>query len=206
MKRLLSLLLVAVLLVGGLVLPAAASIVPTPAPTPTTAPTPKPWNTYATSEGPLFADYNVPGTDGLKLMFTPIDLSADGEYSYPLIAAGAREVGQVIVTIKEGILTASLEAYRGVHLTQAVKPTLPQLFFLPDIASAKSAKPTDLQALRLAFDQPLAVEKILAFEDPQVLMYVYALISMDPISAVKPFSFTDEGYLARVETLKALMD
>ena len=210
MKKVLSVLLISLLIlslsgVQAAIMPAPGGPYPTFAPSPSPPPKSKVWNTYASSEGPLFNSYH-PRLTEFKLMFTPIDLSVDGEYAYPLIAAGAREIGQVAVTVAGGMLTAQLQPYAGVSLTQKPGSAQPMLFFFPDIATVRTLKPSQLEGNRLSFDQAHDVAATLGFEDPKVLMFVYAMVCMEPVASVKAFSLTDPGYLARVEELKQLMD
>ncbi len=110
------------------------------------------------------------------------------------------------VTVAGGMLTAQLQPYAGVSPDpEAVGPPSRCCFSFPT-SPRSDAEASLLEGNRLSFDQAHDVAATLGFEDPKVLMFVYAMVSMEPVASVKAFSLTDPGYLARVEELKQLMD
>ena len=194
--------------------PTAAPI-PTPKPTPKPAPkqtkkpakaTPKPTEapkpgSVMTGEGPLFLSFRNDLTDQYW-MFTPIDLSLDGQFHFPLVADARHVVGEVKVEVASGMAVVSYMLAGGV-----VADTGREFFtFFPDIASVTSVDPAALQEVKLAFNIPYQVTSRLN-TDPNVLLYINIPVSYDEgLSGIKGFSFQDEGYLARLSELYPLME
>ena len=73
------------------------------------------YNQTVCSQGIRFRDINSEMTDKW-FMFTPIDISKDGEYTLPLIAANLYEIGTVTVTVKDGKLTLEYAVCTAVEL------------------------------------------------------------------------------------------
>ena len=184
---------------------------PTPKPTPkgTKKPakaTPKPTEapkagSVMTGEGPLFLSFRNDLTDQYW-MFTPIDLSLDGQFHFPLVADARHVVGEVKVEVQSGMAVVSYMLAGGV-----VADTGREFFtFFPDIASVTSVDPAALQEVKLAFNIPYQVTSRLN-TDPNVLLYINIPVSYDEgLSGIKGFSFQDEGYLARLSELYPLME
>ena len=189
----------------------AATPKPTPKPTPkqTKKPakaTPNPTEapkagSVMTGEGPLFLSFRNDLTDQYW-MFTPIDLSLEGQFNYPLVAGARHVVGEVKVEVQSGMAVVSYMLAGGV-----VADTEREFFtFFPDIASVTSVDPAALQEVKLAFNIPYQVTSRLN-TDPNVLLYINIPVSYDEnLSGIKGFSFQDEGYLARLSELYPLME
>ncbi len=189
----------------------AATPKPTPKPTPkqTKKPakaTPNPTEapkagSVMTGEGPLFLSFRNDLTDKFW-MFTPMDLSLDGQFHFPLAADARHVVGEVKVGVASGMAVVSYMLAGGV-----AADTAREFFtFFPDIASVASVDPAELQEVKLAFNIPYQVTSRLN-TDPNVLLYINIPVSYDEgLSGIRGFSFQDEGYLARLSELYPLME
>jgi hypothetical protein len=154
---------------------------------------------FVTSEGPLFIMFRNDLTEGYE-MFTPLDLSLDGEYVFPLVSDAMHTVGEVKVTVKKGMVTAHPQMFLGVKLTDGV------LTFFADYRAVWSIKPEDLKSVDIPFDLPVNIASRLGVDD-KVLMYINCPVSYKSDSAsVRPFSLEDPAYLERMYALLDLMD
>lgn len=176
----------------------------TPAPTPATTATPQPKQgagKYMTSEGPLFLSFR-PDLTQRDYMFTPMDLSVDGEFAFPLIGSTKQVVGEVKVVVLNGKVTVSYLVENGVKVSRANE----FFTFFADIGSIRSLKVSKLQKVKLRFNVPYQVAKWLK-SDSKVLLYVNCPLSYDSKhGGFTPFSLEDPDYLERVEQLLPLMD
>ena len=126
-----------------------------PADNPTDKPTNKPSSgggKYMTSEGPLFLSFRQDLTDEYY-MFTPMDLSLDNEYHFPLIGSTSQVVGEAKVTVMSGLAIVKYYLVNGVSVDEK-----DEFFtFFPDIRSVKTVKPSQLGEVRLKFGVPCSV-------------------------------------------------
>jgi hypothetical protein len=176
---------------------------PTPTPKPNET-TPKPLTgggKYMTSEGPLFLSFRDNLTEQLY-MFTPMDLSLDGEYHFPLIGSSQQVVGEAKVMVASGMATVNYYLVNGVKMDED-----DEFFtFFKDIDSITSVKPSKLQNVKLKFGVPYSVADRLK-SDSKVLLYINCPVSYKTnLKGLSPFSFDDPGYIQRVTELIALMD
>ncbi len=178
---------------------------PTPKPnTPTKKPSDKPktgGGQYMTSEGPLFLSFRADLTDELY-MFTPMDLSVDGEYRFPLVGSSLQVIGEAKVTVNTGMAIVTYLLVSGVQVDEE-----DEFFtFFPDIRGVPSVKPSELQPVKLRFGIPYSVAGWLN-SDAKVLLYINTPVSYKTsLSGLAPFSLSDPGYLQRVIESLALMD
>ncbi len=156
---------------------------------------------FMTSEGPLFLSFRQELTSRLY-MFTPMDLSLDGEYHIPLIGDTSQVVGEAKVVVQNGMTTVTYLLVNGVKL----KARDEFFTFFRDIDSPKSLKTSKLQSVKLKFGQPYSVAKWLK-SDPNVLLYINCPVSYrSDLPGLTPFSLQDPGYLSRMMALLPLMD
>ncbi|MGI6739564.1 MAG: hypothetical protein ACOX54_09400 [Christensenellales bacterium] len=154
---------------------------------------------FVTSEGPLFIMFRDDLTKGYE-MFTPMDLSFDGEYVFLLVSNAMHTVGELIVTIRQGMVTVSPQMYPGVKIKDGI------LTFFEDISSVSTIKPSKLKKVDIPFDMPVNVMSRLGV-DNYVLMYINCPVSYKRNSEyITPFSLEDEYYLERMYELIDLMD
>ncbi|MGI6687796.1 MAG: hypothetical protein ACOX6Y_05505 [Christensenellales bacterium] len=138
-------------------------------------------------------------TEGYE-MFTPMDLSLDGEYIFPLVSDAMHTVGEVKVTVKKGLVTAHPQMFLGVKLTDGI------LTFFADFRAVRSIKPVDLKSVDIPFDLPVSIANRLGVDD-KVLMYINCPVSYQSDAAsIQPFSLEDPAYLERMYALIDLMD
>ena len=171
----------------------------------TATPTPRPRTTgggqYMTSEGPLFLSFRAKLTDKMY-MFTPMDLSIDGEYRFPLVGSSLQVVGEAKVTVQNGMTIVTYLVVNGVKVNEK-----DEFFtFFPDILSVPSVERSKLQQVKLKFGFPYSVESWLG-SDPKVLLYINCPISYKTsLDGLQPFSFEDPAYIRRVIEFVTLMD
>ena len=190
--------------------PPADTPMPSPSPKPkaTAKPKAKPTEKPAeasgqtiTSEGPPFMVFRTDLT-AEPLMFTPMDLSLDGEFRFPLIGGANQVVGEAKVLVQSGVAVVTYQLVNGV----TVDSSREFFTFFADIRSAPSVQPADLQAVKMVFGMPYPVATWLN-SDLKVLLYINCPAAYSTgLAGLTPFSFQDAGYLARVSSLLPLMD
>ena len=154
-----------------------------------------------TSEGPMFSSFHMGLTDE-PYMFTPVDLSNDGEYRFALIGDFAWVAGEVQVLVRSGMTIVTCFPREGV----TVDDKNAFFTFFPDIRSVQTIDPAKLKDVRLSFGMPYAVPALLR-TDAKVLLYVNCPVSYQKDRAdLAPFSVQDPGYLDRMTALLPLMD
>ena len=154
-----------------------------------------------TSEGPMFSSFHLDLTDE-PYMFTPVDLSNDGEYRFALIGDFAWIAGEVQVLVRSGMTIVTCIPRDGV----AVNEKNAFFTFFPDIGSVQTIDPAKLKDVRLSFGMPYAVPALFR-TDAKVLLYVNCPITYQKNRAdLEPFSVQDPGYLDRMTALLPLMD
>ncbi len=168
-------------------------------------PTPKPRSTgggqYMTSEGPLFLSFRAKLTDKLY-MFTPMDLSLDGEYRFPLVGSSLQVVGEATVLVQNGMTIVTYQVVNGVQVNEKEE----FFTFFPDILSVPSVERSKLQSVKLKFGYPYSVPNWLS-SDPKALLYINCPISYKTsLNGLGPFSFEDPAYIKRVIAFVTLMD
>ncbi len=153
------------------------------------------------NEGPPFLCFRLDLTDK-PLMFTPMDLSMDGDYHFPLIGDASKVVGDTKVVVRSGVVIVTYTLVNGVKLD-----TKDEFFtFFPDIRDIPSVDPADLKGVKLKFGMPYHVTNWLN-SDPKVLLYINCLVSYkSSLPGLTPFSFQDPDYISRIVQLIPLMD
>ncbi|MGI6687794.1 MAG: hypothetical protein ACOX6Y_05495 [Christensenellales bacterium] len=133
-------------------------------------------------------------------MFTPMDLSLDGEYIFPLVSNAMHTVGEVKVTVQNGLVTVHPQMFRGVRLKNGI------LTFFADIQAVETIKPKKLKSVDIPFDLPVDVASRLG-TDTSVLMYINCPVTYKRSSKyIQRFSLEDPAYLERMYALIELMD
>jgi len=153
------------------------------------------------NEGPLFLSFLPELTDKL-LMFTPMNLSQDGEYRFPLIGNTTQVVGETKVVVKSGMVIVTYLVVNGVNVNQKEE----FFTFFPDIRSVPSVEPRKLQDVKLKFGIPYSIQNWIG-GDAQVLIYINCPVSYkNNLPGLTSFSFQDADYLDRMMALLPLMD
>ena len=105
-------------------------------------------------------------------MFTPIDLSKEGEQLFPLIASNAWIIGQARLTLLGGTLRVDCEVLDGVKVLREF------LTFFPDLNSVHTISLPLLSNRNFPFRSPLNIQSIFP-GDTQVLMYINNSVVFD---------------------------
>ena len=180
-----------------------------PMPEPTKKPDPQPSKRPFTgggqkvmnNEGPLFLSFQTDLTKEL-LMFTPMDLSLEGEMRMQLIGNADQVVGEAKVAVQSGMVIVSYLVAGGVKVDE--KNEFFTLF--PDIRTVPSVEPGKLQEMKLKFGIPYNVASFLN-SDSNVLLYINTPVSYKTNQAgLISFSFADPVYLEKMMALLPLMD
>ena len=153
----------------------------------------------ASSQGFRFRD-QMPKMTKEWNMFTPLDISQDGEQTIPLIASNKYYIGEIKVLVKEGNVTITYEVLPQVKVKSEF------LAIFANLAAVTSIKPEDLQDQAKTFGEPINIEKDLA-GDTKVLLYVRNVVDYnDKIQGLEVFSNRHKNYVEVLETLNANMD
>jgi hypothetical protein len=172
---------------------------PTATPAPTALPQGTDWRFHQTacSLGIRFRDI-APQLTREWDMFTPLDLSREGEQTLPLLAANVNEVGAVTIAVKNGTVTVTYKIkWPAEELDMAFA-------LLPDLASVTEVNIASMP--RFAFGQPVRIQNDLG-GDTRVLLYVLGHVDYDYLDPQNLQYCTDNTvYPQMVSDWKALMD
>lgn len=156
-------------------------------------------NNTASTQGLRFRDMK-PELGRKWFMFTPVDLSADGEQIIPIIASNAYYVGKAMVNVADGAVTVTYE------FPKAVKVKSEFLTLFADLASVSTVNPAELAEQAFTFGEPINIEEALG-GDTKVLLYTNFVIDYnDSIRGVTRFFTGNKDYRAAVAAMKELMD
>lgn len=187
--------------IPGPIIPIPRLPFPLPKPKPTDKPEAAGSGRIMTSEGPPFMAFRDNLTEEWW-MFTPMDLSLDGEHRFPLVGDGNQVVGEAKVVVQSGMAVVTYLVVSGVKVDQENA----FLTFFPDIGAVPSVLPKDLMGTKLKFGMPYAVASWLG-SDQKVLLYINCPVSYKTnLAGLAPFSFEDPAYLTRLSELLPLMD
>ena len=131
-------------------------------------------------------------------MFTPLDLSEDGEQTDPLISTNAFVIGQVTITVTSGTVRVAykvdLPAVGG-DMTFAL---------LPDLNSLDQVDIQKMNTYR--FGQEISIQNDLG-GDTQVLLYLFGHADYDAQDErIERFSDAADPYQTMIEDMKRIMD
>ena len=148
------------------------------------------------SVGPRFRDEsNI--TDKWD-MFTPVDLSGDGEQVFDLIAGNKHIIGSVHVVVADGAVTVTYETINGV----TVKGEF--LTFFSDLASVTTLDESQLTGY--AFGEAISIEEQLN-GDTKVLLYIHNDVAYrDDARGLEELAHKTNAFQSYLEELKAVMD
>ena len=133
-------------------------------------------------------------------MFTPVDLSVDGEYTFNLIAGNTHVIGTVTMTVFEGAVTITYELVNP-HFIQLVEE------FMTILPSLEAVEVVDVEEMtNYPFGEPISIQEDLG-GDTKVLLFIRnKVIYRDDTVGIKEFDFNGDEYFAYTEELKLLMD
>lgn len=143
------------------------------------------YSNTATAFGPCTRDL-VGGSEWARV--TPIDLSVEGTFTYPLIASNQYVIGTVTVTIANGTATVNYDTAAA-----QIKVTSEALLIYADKAALAAGT-----AQEYAFGAPIQIG-----EDTKVILSVLLTVDYDAVGAGVTGFAADE---AQIEAMKAIMD
>ncbi len=121
--------------------------------------------------GPRLRDLAPESTDKWY-MVTPVDLSQEGEQTFPLVASNIYRVGTAIVAVKEGQLTVTYNTLKGVTVHSEY------LAIYPDLEAAIAQNAADLGGVSLKPGEPISIADTLG-GDTSVLLLMCNRVSYD---------------------------
>ena len=133
-------------------------------------------------------------------MFTPIDLSVEGEQTIDLIAGNMHEIGKATVLVKDGKVTVTTK----VNSTRNIAYKEEFLTFVPALADLTAL---DFEAMtNYAYGEEISIEEALGGDTKVLLLMRNRAWYPDNANGVNAFKGKGKAYNAYVEELKALMD
>lgn len=156
------------------------------------------YNNTMCSLGLRFRDV-APKSTEKWYMFTPLDLSQEGEQRFPLIASDAFVVGTMTVAVKEGLVTVNYQAINGVEVSSEY------LTFYPDLDTALAQKPDNLDGKNYAFGQAISIADDLAGDTSVLLLLANQVSYHDELSGIAGFSAKDAKHAKLIEEMEKLM-
>jgi len=143
------------------------------------------YSNTATAFGPTTREL-VGGSEWARV--TPIDLSVEGTFTYPLIASNQYVIGTVTVTIANGTATVNYDT-----AASQIKVTDEALYLYADKAALAAGT-----AQEYAFGAPIQIG-----EDTKVILSVLLTVDYDAVGAGVTGFAADE---AQIEAMKAIID
>ena len=153
----------------------------------------------ACSLGLRFRDLENPMTKAWY-MFTPVDLSVEGEQVFDLIAGNAHKIGTVTVTVAEGNVTVTYKLYNEM----AIDVTEEFLTILPNLADITTLDFEELTAYN--FGEAISIQDALGGDTKVLLFICNKVVYQEDTCGIKEFDYNSKAYDAYVEQLKSLMD
>ncbi len=133
-------------------------------------------------------------------MFTPLDLSRDGEQTIPLIASNLYYAGEAKVLVRDGTVSVSYTVLRGISVKSEF------LAILPDLASAVTTDPAGLQEYGFNFRQPVSIKDDLG-GDTRVILYIMNVVDYnDAVLGLRLFTDRNPLYREAIEAFSEIMD
>ena len=151
------------------------------------------------SLGIRFRDLENPVTNKW-FMFTPVDLSVEGEQTFDLIAGNMHHIGTVTVNVAEGNVTVTYKLFNE-GATDVVEEFMT---ILPAIADVTAL---DFDAMtNFAYGEPISIQDVLGGDTKVLLFICNKVIYQEETFGIKAFDHDSKAYKAYVEELKTLMD
>jgi len=130
-------------------------------------------------------------------MFTPLDLTAEGVFSYPLVAGNALIVGNLVVTVAGGQLIVLYQAAPGVVTTR-------EFFTLfPSLDAVQTVEIQLLSGQALPFGQPISIQDTFG-DDRKVILYLNNIVDHDAASGLA--AFIPDQFREQMQALLPLLD
>lgn len=157
------------------------------------------YNMTVCSEGIRFRDLENPITKEWY-MFTPIDLSVEGQQTFDLIAGNIHRIGKVSVLVQDGKVTVNykINNRRDIVMHEEFMTILPSL--------ADVTKLDFKQMTNYTYGEPISIEEVLGGDTKVLLLLRNRATYMEGTDGVDIFNGKGKAYNALVESLKTLMD
>lgn len=133
-------------------------------------------------------------------MFTPIDLSVEGEQTIDLIAGNLHQIGTATVLVKDGKVTVTTKVNNARNI--AYKEEF--LTFIPALADLTEVNFETMT--NYAFGEEISIEEALGGDTKVLLLMRNRAWYEDTANGVNSFKGKGKDYNAYVESLKELMD
>ncbi len=198
--------IVCCLLAGILICQTVAALAYWPLPTPYTPRQPEPtekaktqYTDFATSFGLLVKDYR-PNLTKKNEMFTPLDLSVNADYVFPLVTNNFYYVGEVKVHVENGMVT--------VHplFLPTIQETRGYGMFFDNTDSIKTIKQSTIKKNAFPFFEPVDVKRLYNTNDNVILYMKFPLKFNKKIPGVHLISIEDADYKQKVDAFMKLLD
>lgn len=151
------------------------------------------------SYGIRFRDLENPVTKDWY-MFTPIDLSVEGEQTIDLIAGNMHQIGTATIRVKDGKVTVTTKVNNTHSIVYAEK----FLTFLPSLADVTAL---DFNTMtNYAYGEEISIEEALGGDTKVLLLMRNSAWYEDTAYGVNPYKGKGRDYNAYVDALKSLMD
>jgi hypothetical protein len=121
--------------------------------------------------GPRLRDI-APGSTDKWYMVTPVDISQEGEQTFPLVASNIYRVGTATVAVKEGQLTVTYKTLKGVTVHSE------HLAIYPDLETAVKQNAAGLDGVSFKPGEPISIADDLA-GDTSVLLLMCNRVTYD---------------------------
>ena len=142
----------------------------------------------------------APELTGNWQMFLPLDLSKNGEQTFPLIASNLYYAGEAKAAVEGGSMTVTYTVLRGVEVKSEF------LAVLPNMAAAGTTDPAGLEAYGFSFGQPIHIQNDLD-GDTRVVLYIMNVVNYnDGIPGLRLFTDRNPEYQSAVEAYQAILD
>lgn len=152
-------------------------------------------NNTASTQGLRFRDVN-PDLTNKWYMFTPVDLSQDGEQIIPIIASNCYYIGQVKLTVAEGQVTITSEILEDVTVQSDF------LTLFTGLDAVTMVEPAELAGQALPFGEAISLEETLGEGNTNALLYVHFVVDYhDHIRGIKRFWPQSDEYANLVQQL-----
>lgn len=133
-------------------------------------------------------------------MFTPIDLSVEGEQTIDLIAGNMHKIGTATVLVREGTVTVTTKVNNIYNIAYEEE----FLTFVPALADLTAL---DFDAMtNYAYGEAISIEEALGGDTKVLLLMRNRAWYEDKTRGVESFNGKGKDYDAYVEELKLLMD
>ena len=151
------------------------------------------------TKGIRFRDLENPVTDEWY-MFTPVDLSVDGEQVLPLVAGNMHIVGELTITVFEGEVTVTYELVNN----SAIYKLEEFMTFLPSLAEVTELDFENMT--NFAFGEPISIHDELGNDTKVLLLLRNQVVYEEKTRGLSMYEEKEEDYKLFVEELKLLMD